>query len=290
MKIHRFAIIIGVQKGGTTSLFNYLSQHPNIARSRLKETNFFSKEKRWQRGLDYYEKLWQWDARQHTIALEGSPSYTRSLEDARRVIGRIKATDAEFKFIYILRDPIKRIASMREHGSYAGWYTKQLAEETQDSLPLSVIESVSYATMADEFVNAFSKKNLLLLKTEDLKEPTSAQNLMVKTCDFLGIDSQYNFSLGKVHNAKNSYRKDTAWSKLKDTKNLGLVKNLAPEPMKNYFRALLSKPSEKQAMPPPLTEQQKGFILDKLESEFSKLETQYNFDLSGWGQRRTVSS
>lgn len=34
-------IIIGTQKGGTTSLFNYLSQHPELSLSKAKEVHYF---------------------------------------------------------------------------------------------------------------------------------------------------------------------------------------------------------------------------------------------------------
>src|SRR3954466_13605025 len=36
------ALIIGVSKAGTTSLFDYLTQHPEVAGSKPKETLFFS--------------------------------------------------------------------------------------------------------------------------------------------------------------------------------------------------------------------------------------------------------
>ena len=34
--------VIGVARGGTTSLYNYLQQHPNIFLPKVKECNFFS--------------------------------------------------------------------------------------------------------------------------------------------------------------------------------------------------------------------------------------------------------
>lgn len=40
--INNFAVIIGCMKCGTTSLFYYLSQHPQIAACNPKEPNFFA--------------------------------------------------------------------------------------------------------------------------------------------------------------------------------------------------------------------------------------------------------
>jgi len=45
-------IIIGVQKGGTTSLYNYLIKHPNIEPSFRKEVHFF--DHNYNRGFNWY--------------------------------------------------------------------------------------------------------------------------------------------------------------------------------------------------------------------------------------------
>ncbi|MEL6931203.1 MAG: sulfotransferase, partial [Cyanobacteria bacterium J06600_6] len=37
-------LILGVAKSGTTSLYHYLCQHPEIFMSRVKEPNFFACE------------------------------------------------------------------------------------------------------------------------------------------------------------------------------------------------------------------------------------------------------
>jgi hypothetical protein len=62
-------IIIGAQKGGTTSLFSYLSQHSQIRPSIKKEINFFSQN--FHRGLPWY--------RAHFPLVTSSEEMTRSL-------------------------------------------------------------------------------------------------------------------------------------------------------------------------------------------------------------------
>src|SRR5438105_8126892 len=47
------ALIIGTQRGGTSSLFKSLAGHPNVIRSLRKETEFFSRE--YFRGLAWYK-------------------------------------------------------------------------------------------------------------------------------------------------------------------------------------------------------------------------------------------
>ena len=107
--IDNFALIIGAMKAGTTSLFKYLSQHPEICACQEKEPNFFASDINWSKGLDWYQNLWKWNQDLHKIALEASTFYTRLPEaNAAERIAQIKA---KFKFIYILRNPVERIES-----------------------------------------------------------------------------------------------------------------------------------------------------------------------------------
>ena len=53
MKVDFF--IVGAPKAGTTSLYHYLNEHPEIVMSSQKETDFFSDESLQKQGL-YYGK------------------------------------------------------------------------------------------------------------------------------------------------------------------------------------------------------------------------------------------
>ena len=47
MKIKEYILIIGAMKCGTTTLFDLLAQHPQIAPCKPKEPGFFAFEDRW---------------------------------------------------------------------------------------------------------------------------------------------------------------------------------------------------------------------------------------------------
>jgi Sulfotransferase family len=44
--------IVGAAKAGTTALYDYLTQHPHVFLSRVKEPMFFSREENYARGID----------------------------------------------------------------------------------------------------------------------------------------------------------------------------------------------------------------------------------------------
>jgi len=115
--ISNFVFIIGAMKCGTSSLFEYLAEHPEIARCSVKEPGFFSADTSWKKGIDWYQQLWQWDSKVHKIALETSVDYTKA-HIYRDVARKISTLKANCKFIYIMRNPLYRIESHYIHGVF----------------------------------------------------------------------------------------------------------------------------------------------------------------------------
>lgn len=111
-------VIIGAQRSGTTSLYQYLAEHPAIAAAATKEVHFF--DTRYGRGLSWYRGHFPTRAsaergRRRTgfepIAGEASPYYLFHPLAAERI-----ARDLPFaKFIVMLRDPVSRAVSQYQH-------------------------------------------------------------------------------------------------------------------------------------------------------------------------------
>jgi tetratricopeptide (TPR) repeat protein len=97
---------IGTQKGGTTSLYYYLCEHPHIQPVAQKEIHFWSVE--YDQGLAWY--LAQFPPQSpdsRYITGEASPSYL----DHPEAPARLHATCPNAKLILILRDPTERAVS-----------------------------------------------------------------------------------------------------------------------------------------------------------------------------------
>ena len=65
-------IIVGVQKGGTTSLFNDLKKHPNIKLKNNKEAHFF--DRHYAKGISWYRVGFHLKTDKR-ITGEATPSY-----------------------------------------------------------------------------------------------------------------------------------------------------------------------------------------------------------------------
>ena len=103
-------IIIGGQRCGTTSLYDYLSQHPETNPSRSKELHFFDLHYKY--GLKWYRHNFNKPlSKCQKVTFESSPYYLFH----PAVPARIKAALPACKFIVMLRNPIERAYSHYWH-------------------------------------------------------------------------------------------------------------------------------------------------------------------------------
>lgn len=117
--------VIGAMKAGTSSLHEYLHQHPQIFMSRFKEPQYFAPHAtRWgqmwgqgnpcpEPGSAWYERLFA-DAGDVRYAGESSVSYTARpwVENCEQ---RIYAFNPAARLVYLMRDPVERVISHYWH-------------------------------------------------------------------------------------------------------------------------------------------------------------------------------
>ncbi|KAG5262658.1 hypothetical protein AALO_G00277420 [Alosa alosa] len=97
------ALIIGVKKGGTRALLEFLRLHPDI-RALGSEPHFF--DRHYARGLDWYRSMMP-KALDGQIVMEKTPRYFVTEETP----ARIYAMSHDIKLIVVVRDPITRAIS-----------------------------------------------------------------------------------------------------------------------------------------------------------------------------------
>jgi len=97
-------IILGPPKCASTSLHNYLGQHPQIYTTKVKETRFFSLH--YDKGMDFYSNFFK-DAGNAKAIGEATPSYAF----LPFVADRIRNHFPEIKLILCFRNPLDRAFS-----------------------------------------------------------------------------------------------------------------------------------------------------------------------------------
>ncbi len=190
--ITNFVLIIGAMKSGTTTLYDYLKQHPDIASGPNKEPGFFAFEEAWALGSDWYEAQFAFDPDMHRYALDASTDYTK-YPFCKDVVARLNASrPRQFKLIYIMRHPLRR---MESHARHAATTKREigrcLSPRPSHSLdagisPVSLAVS-QYAYQLDQFSEFYDNGDLLLLTLEQLAQEPNA--VLDRVCKFLNIDT-----------------------------------------------------------------------------------------------------
>lgn len=189
--ITRYALIIGAMKSGTTTLFNYLAQHPAIAGAYPKEPGFFAFDEVFAQGRGWYDSLFDFAPARHVWALDGSTDYSK-YPFCGDVRARMAAfPDAEFRLIYLMRHPLRRIESHARHVQRA---RRELGRQVSDRpdhgldsgiSPVSIAAS-RYAAQLDQYRDLFDAGRVKLLTLEQFTaDPTRH---VTEACAFLGLD------------------------------------------------------------------------------------------------------
>jgi hypothetical protein len=103
-------VIIGAHKGGTTSLYHLLTQHPHVERAPVKEVHFFDRPERFEKGIEWYRRCFpppRWKEGRRTITGEATPYYLFDPHAAERMAEVIP----QARLIALLRNPVDRAYS-----------------------------------------------------------------------------------------------------------------------------------------------------------------------------------
>lgn len=187
MKILPNFLIVGSQKCGTTALHDILGRHPETNMSAIKEINFFTNERKYEQGLDYYSSFWE-EKENCKITGEASPGYIvypGAAEKIRSDLGRIK-------IVIILRDPIRRALSQywdnRRHLSENETFNQTIEKyltETYTPETKGYFSRGVYIKYIEKYWHLFGKDHVHIMTLENLvKNP---QLELSSLYNFLGI-------------------------------------------------------------------------------------------------------
>ncbi len=167
-------LVIGAQKAGTSSLFKYLAEHPDVARPVQKEIAFFSLN--YGRGLGWYRAHFP-SRRSDRMAFEATPHYLFCPEVPPRVVAQLP----EVKAIAVLRDPIDRAVSQYWHMRRRAFESREmqdalLAPESLASpahcdppvLRHSYVARGYYAEQLRRWLEFVPRERLLVIRSDDL--------------------------------------------------------------------------------------------------------------------------
>ncbi|MCU0527096.1 MAG: sulfotransferase domain-containing protein [Elainella sp. Prado103] len=182
-------IIAGAPKSATSTLYEYLKQHPDIFMSPVKEPFFF--DFNFERGIEYYAKFFE-KYNGETAIGEATVWYM----SWAAVPERIYQTIPDVKLIFILRDPVERAFSNYLMDLRSGHYTPKQTfgyvirnEGKVSGIDRRIVSGGFYYRHVKRFEQYFSRKNMLFIVYDDFK--SNIREVEKSVYRFLEVDDSF---------------------------------------------------------------------------------------------------
>jgi hypothetical protein len=289
-------LIIGAAKAGTTSLYCYLAEHPQIYMSPIKEPRFFAIQGRGEAflsriqnetqfkgsvcSLEEYHRMF--DGATGAIAIgEASPLYLGWSEASASAIHDHLP---DVKLIAILRHPVERAFSHYKMALKLGIEPHQTFEKALTSDPKRVNDAYInlgfYSRALDAYDRRFSREQIRIYFYEDLvSSPASMLRDMFR---FLGVDENYLPRVKERYNVSpTSFSRDRSLADTLSGKNsLGsFARAILPAPIRRPIARLIRRLNHFE---PRLLPKTRSRLAALYHDDVLRLQVRTNHDLSSW--------
>lgn len=298
MKFPNF-IILGAPRTGTTSLYHYLRQHPQIYMSPVKEPQFFAlgemdlncfrgpladqMHKIVTSSRDDYFALFRDVGEQIAV---GEASMTNLLP---RAAERIAEYLPDAKLIVILRQPAERAWSHFLHARWMGWEPlasfEDALQQEEERLRnhwtpfVRYKERGFYARLLQPYLRHFDRRHLRVYWYEAWRSKPDA--VLYDLFDFLGVDANFQVNHARHYNVSRTAKSAQLHQLLHGQPvPLHWLHNLIPAAIRRRIKARLYHYN--QNAPPPLQPEIRHRLTKEYREDIGQLAEILNVDLSHW--------
>lgn len=286
-------LILGAGKSGTTSLYHYMAEHPNVYMSEPKEPIFFEAE--YEKGLEYYwHKYFSgWKGEQAIGEARPTKLYLPFVPK------RLHESLPKAKLIAILRNPIDRAYSawwmnvcngkedlsfeeaiqrdldrMEAGINFEGESGERLWRENLKNEKINIyLDEGYYAKQLKRYLELFPLSQLKVILFEDLC--SDLQAVMSELWEFIGVNPKYELKDKTPRNVAVPQMVLRMWRLIRKT---GL-NQIFPEHAKTWLRFRLSRLSKGK---PKMGEETREFLIAHYYKHNRELEKILQRDLSNW--------
>lgn len=292
--------IVGAQKAATTFLHSCLREHPNIF---MPEGELADFEDPNYETFNRTEFLDHFKNGKDLINGFRRPNYLHRPEVPSRLVEHVP----NLKIIVSLRDPIERAVSAYFHFIRMGFVPvrdpnhgipKIASNEWEDRYPRSkeILDFGLYYRQIKRYVEKFDKKNILIVKLEDIKK--DALKVVSSICKFIGVNPNliteetvegrsntgvYSLSRLSLIRLKNPilYKYHYDRRRLENRSDIGVAGRVGLRIVNLIDRAVM-RPLFSNSRP-KLEEGTRKILIDYYYSDSSKLRKNTDLDIGGWG-------
>ncbi len=221
-------LVLGAQKTGTTALYSYIVEHPDIYPSIIKEIFYFNTDL-YTNGIDWYKSHFPMFDSQNYLTGEATAKYFNSGVAAKRIAKDLP----DSKFIFIVRNPAERAIS-----DYYMKVRNGMEKRTIEQAILSEIdflkntENVSYVNpgkrysskhngyvlygmyyfFLKKYLDRLSREKLIIIDSSDLR--SNHQETLSKIFYFLGVSSLESKQRSKKVNVGSYSKESESYTKI----------------------------------------------------------------------------
>jgi len=190
-------LIVGAQKSGTTSLYEYLSAHPDLYMPGEKEIEFFSDDERFEKGIEWY--LDYCFVRSTGEPIKGEASTHYMMFDY--VPKRIKLHFPDVKLIMLLRNPVDRAYSHYSMAVRRGVESDSFGQAIAKLIKRGAVAAENidhnreyvmfgeYGRVLQNYLQYFDRSQIKVVFTEELKSEPG--EVMKDLFDFVDASSDF---------------------------------------------------------------------------------------------------
>ena len=291
--------IVGAPRCGTTALSDFLSQHPSIYFSYVKEPHYFGSDlpiRRGYRSDDEYLELFR-DAN-NQICGEGSTWYLFS----KRAAQEIHTFAPSARIIIMLRNPADMLYSWHGYMLLTGEETiadfdealfaqadRRQGKQIPKGTPVHKLlysDIPRYTEQIQRFYDVFDPQNIHIIIYDDFK--ANQQQVVKNTFAFLGVDPAFKPEIklvnshGQVKSKSVQYLTNSHSSVVRS-----IVRSFLPRKIRSRLRLSIQHMNTRTSERTPLAPEVRDRINDEFAPEIRRLSTFLNRDLSSWIEKRT---
>lgn len=297
--------IVGAPKCGTTSLYHYLKQHPQIFMPDLKEPRYFSTDLNVPSKVENFKNyLNLFKCEKEGLLLgEATPLYLYS----KKACKEIHEFNPNAKIIIILRNPVDFLRSLYNQRLYSGIENAKNIYEiieaelkgisiTRNSSPMLLpMVMIRFSQNIKRYFDTFGREQVLIIVLDDLRSnPAEVYRSILR---FLDVDTGFKPTF-EVQNAAKTFKNNFLGNFLNSPipkPFRSIVKKRLPTPLhkicvmifKNIW-GTLTKPLKKANTRfetthlPPIKPELRQRLQIELELEINQLSKILNRDLISW--------
>ena len=244
--------IVGAQKAGTTSLYDWLAQHPDVfAPAEAKDFPIFSgDDEDFEKRLTRTRRIFAQNPSEDKRVRVGAEA---NLVFSRRGIERLAHHVPECRVIFLIRSPDHRSFSAwryaRERGlderSFAKAINAEISGETfpvdsYEGRQMNYLDHSRYTKQLAKLKAHFPEENILVLPFEIMRD--SPERVMILICKFLGIKRDVTFDFRAANVTRSANRSKALNSVLHRKRNARIfatLRYLLPSAMRANIRERL---------------------------------------------------